>query len=345
MHCMQKISWFLCLILIGGSAAHAQKKTADDSLAYYDDLFSELELFLDSITAPRTFYNAGVSISNNYFNFQNGTQQVTADRRITYSPTVGFFHKSGFGFSAAASAINITDKFLFYQGLLTASYDRISNKLSTGISATRYFTKDSLQFYTSPLQNEVSAYVTYRKWWLRPLVSATYGWGSRKAYSEREDIFTIIKEKNKNRGRGNSGTGGTIPITQVTESTEALKDFSVTASVRHDFYWLHVLTTNNTMRVTPQLTLTSGTQRFGFNQTSATYASSKLSGSNVLFNTENVALDETAPFRPLSLTAFLKTEASFGKFYVQPQVLFDYYFPANTNKFNTAFTVNTGFMF
>ena len=45
------------------------------------------------------------------------------------------------------------------------------------------------------------------------------------------------------------------------------------------------------------------------------------------------------------LREFLKTEYSKGKFFIQPQVLFDYYFPAKEGNFSTAFLLNAGVIF
>ncbi len=118
------------------------------------------------------------------------------------------------------------------------------------------------------------------------------------------------------------------------------------ASVRHDFYWLDVLTYNDHIRFTPQVSFTSGTQKFGFNQSSGTYATTLIrTGTNVLFNTEDVFLDDQIDFQPLSLTMYFRGEYSIGKFFIQPQFMMDYYFPSSNNNFNLLFSVNAGFLF
>lgn len=117
------------------------------------------------------------------------------------------------------------------------------------------------------------------------------------------------------------------------------------ASVRHDFYWLQVLAKNDHIRITPQIIFTSGTQQFGFNQTANTYATTIRTGANILYNSESSLLTDQTKFQPLSLALFLRTEYSFGKFFIQPQFIMDYYFPATENNFNSVFTLNAGFMF
>jgi hypothetical protein len=124
-----------------------------------------------------------------------------------------------------------------------------------------------------------------------------------------------------------------------------VSDFSVTASVRHDFYWLDVLAYKDHIRFTPQLAFTSGTQKFGFNQSSSTYATTIRTSSNVLYSTDNLYLDDQLKFQPLSLTLYLRGEYSIGKFFVQPQFTMDYYLPAATDNFNAFFSLNLGFIF
>ena len=120
---------------------------------------------------------------------------------------------------------------------------------------------------------------------------------------------------------------------------------TITASIRHDFYWLNVFSEKEYMRLTPQVSFISGTQKFGINQSSDTYGIVKGTGANILFNSENSYLDDSQYFQPLSLAGFIKTEYSKGKFFVQPQFMVDYYFPAKEGNFGTAFLLNTGFIF
>ncbi|HYM94032.1 MAG TPA: hypothetical protein VET23_07825, partial [Chitinophagaceae bacterium] len=241
-------------------------------------------------------------------------------------------HKSGWGFTANGNIVNDGNKFNFYQFSLTPSYDYLDNRdLATGFSYTRYFTKNSLPFYTSPLQNELYGYFTYRKWWFRPAISLNYGWGSRSSYNQREELIQSLRLR----------PSGYTYI----NSTESVGDFSITASVRHDFYWLDVFTYNDHIRITPQLAFTSGTQKFGFNQTSNTYAQTLRTAANILYSSENVYLDNRLDFQPLSLTMYLRGEYSIGKFFIQPQGAFDYYFPASSKNFSVLVSVNAGFMF
>lgn len=311
----------------------AKEPFSIDTTFDYDLLMDDLEAFLDSISSPHNYFLGSIAMGRGYFNIKSKSNVLleTAER-FTYTPTLGYFHKSGLSLTATGNIINDEEKLNMYQVSVTPGYDYLENRdLATGITYTKYFTRDSLDFYTTPLQNELYAYFTYRKWWVRPTLALSYGWGSRTDYNEREALIQDLRLRQ-------SG------ITRV-NSTESISDFSLISSMRHDFYWLDIFTYNDHIRFTPQLSFVSGTQKFGFNQSANTFATVIRTGANVLYNSENVYLDDQLYFQPLSLTMFLRGEYSISKFFVQPQVIFDYYFPAADKNFSTLFSFNLGFIF
>lgn len=341
--------WSIILaFIIPGVAAFSQSNSVDsvmtpvkkekkDFLAIdttFDyDLFQDFDAFMDSILSPHSYFLGNLSVGKGFFNFENkGSSLIETSKKLTYAPTLGYYHKSGLGFTTTGYIVNDETNLNFYQFSLSPSFDYLQNRdFATGVSYDRFFTKDSLPFYTSPLQNEVYAYFTYRKLWMRPSVALSYGWGSRSDYQKREELLQSLRL----RPRG---------FTYI-NTTESVSDFSVMASVRHDFYWLDVFTYNDHIRFTPQIVFTSGTQKFGFNQSSNTYGTAIRTGSNELYNSEDFYLDDQLKFQPLSLTLYLRGEYAIGKFFIQPQVTMDYYFPSPTDNFNTFISVNAGFVF
>jgi hypothetical protein len=329
---MQKAVAVFIIFSLLCTGVRAQDKT-DDSTAYYDELFAELDNFLDSVTAPRTMMLLNLGVTNVFLNYETQSSfDVTTTRRISYSPSFGYFHKKGFGINITSQIVNDGQHLNPYQFMLTGSYDYLkSTSFISGINITRFFTKDSLPFYTSPLLNEVSAYFTYRKWWFKPSVIAAYGWGSRKEYEEREAYITSLRLRPNGYTRINT--------------EETVSDLSLTFSLRHDFYKLAPLGEKSYFRFTPQLSFTSGTQKFGFNQSSNTYGTRRTSNRSELYSSESNYLDDELYFQPISVGAFLKTELSYGKCYVQPQLAASYYFPATDKHFSSAFIVNAGVIF
>ena len=299
----------------------------------YDELFNELDLLLDSLTKPRDFGLFNIAVGYNYFNYESKESYLLeTSKKLTYSPTLSYFLKNGLGVSFNTIVVNDGEKLNPYQFNFTGSYDYLKNtRFITGISLTHFFTKDSLPFYTSPLKNELYAYFTYRHFWLKPSVAVSYGWGSRSSYNDQEEYITSLRLERRGFTRVNT--------------RESINDFNAIGSVRHDFYWLNVLGKKDYIRLTPQIVFTSGTQKFGFNQTSSTYATLPRTGANVLYNSDNVNLDDQLYFQPLSLSTYLKAEYSKGKFFLQPQLIFDYYFPAPEKNLTTVLVMNAGVIF
>ena len=311
----------------------AKQTDIDTSFTDYYALFNELDALLDSLTAPRNFTLFNIGIGNNYFNYESkGSYLLESTKKITYTPSLSYFSKSGLGISGNAVIVNDGTNINPYQFNLTGSYDFIKNsKFITGLALTHFFTKSTLPFYTSPLKNEAYAYVTYKKFFLKPSVAVSYGWGSRSDYDERQEYITSLRII-------------TTGFTRI-NTKESINDFNLTTSIRHDFYWMDVFDNKDYIRFTPQLVFTSGTQKFGFNQTSSTYATVPRTGANILYGSDQVYLDDQLFFQPLSLSAYVKTEYAKGKFFLQPQLIFDYYFPASEKNFSTGFVMNAGVIF
>jgi len=328
------------LILVGllmnlyTSAQKPEKQVViDTSFTDYDAIFNELDGILDSLSAPRSFLLFNIGMGRSYFDYESKSSfSLQSARRLSYTPTLAYFSKTGLGVSATSIVVYDGVNLNPYQFYLTGSYDYLKNRnFITGAALTHFFTKDSLPFYTSPLKNEFYTYFAYKKWWLKPSIAASYGWGSRSDYQEQEEYITSLRLNYNGYTR--------------IDTRESVNDFNLTASVRHDFYWFNLLGHDDYIRLAPQFVFTSGTQKFGFNQTSKTYATIPRTGTRFLYSSDKIFLDDQLYFQPLSLTAYIKTEYSKGKFYVQPQMVFDYYFPAMEKNFTTAFIVNAGVIF
>ena len=334
-----KMHLFILLILFTTNVVRAQD-TAKQSIVDtsfteedYDLLFNELDALLDSLTAPRSFVLFNVGISNNFFSYESKTSNLlSSERKTLFTPSLAYYSKLGFGLSGTLVVVNDGINYNPYQFHVTGSYDYLKNsRIITGIALTHFFTKDSLPFYTSPLQNELYAYFAYKKSWIKPSLAISYGWGSRSEFEEREDQITSLRLGLKGFTRINT--------------RESIHDFNVISSVRHDFYWMGVFGKTDYIRLTPQIVFVSGTQKFGFNQTSNSYAVLPQSRANVMYSSDQIYLDDQMYFQPLSLATYIKAEYAKGKFFLQPQIVFDYYFPAADKKFTTGFVMNAGVIF
>jgi hypothetical protein len=325
----------------------------DDDIDY-DELFNDFDLFLDSLLKPRSFFLVNMSAAAGYFTYKGArnTDGLVTKKKLVLSPTIGYYHKSGLGITTSANIIRNPGGNHLYQRSITPSFDLIQNKKwAGGLSFTRYFTKDSLPFYTTPLHNEINAYYLWRDAWLQPGIAASYGWGSRSDLKKTQEfkVHYVVRKRiayiRRNTPIMIIDTVKLIEtITTTVATTESIVDVLLTPSVRHTFYWLNLSRHNDYIKFTPMLALSFGTQQFGLNQTTAR-SSTIRNAANVQFSRGDVNFDEKMKFQLLSLTLYLRPEYSIGKFFVQPQLMFDYYFPGEENKFTTFFSINAGFMF
>ncbi|MCB0714531.1 MAG: hypothetical protein KDC06_00825 [Chitinophagaceae bacterium] len=332
---------FLFISFLINTAALAQHETKDSTLMAnkemavidttidYDALFRDFSTFLDSILSPHSYFLANLSVGKGYYQFEEkDNARIVSSSKLAYIPAIGYFHKSGWGINLSGAMVHDGEMLNWYQTALRPSFDYLKNKsLATGISLTRFFTKDDLPFYTTPLQNEVAAYFMYRKSWLRPSVAVSYGWGNRSDYKKRLNRITDLRLRRR----------GYIFI----NTEESISDFSMTTSISHNFYWLGVFSFKDYIRLAPQISFETGTQKFGFNRSKSIFLNGG-DNTTVFTNPENIYLDETVKFQPLSLTCNLRGEYTIGKFYIQPQFILDYYFPAPTDRFTTYFQLNLG---
>lgn len=342
---MIKTGILILLITTSGINAFSQQTSTDttqlpqketqylDSTIDYDELFQDFDLFMDSMLSPHSYFMATVSLSSGYYNFESKTSnKIETAKRLNYSPMLAYYHESGFGFGMSGNIINDNSKLNFYQLAITPSFDYLKNKkMATGISFSKYFSKEDLPFYISPLQNELYGYFTWRQSWIKPTLAASYGWGSHNEYQKRETLIQDIRLRR-------------LGYTYI-NSTESIRDFSLSAALRHDFYWLDVLATNDFIRLSPAINFTAGTQKFGFNQSSSTYATTVRTRNNVLYSTEALYLDDHLSFQPLSLQLSIKAEYSIGRFFIQPQYAAGYYFPGEQKKLTSLFALNMGLIF
>ena len=302
-----------------------------DTTAVLDSLLEDFDDYLDSISRRKSLFFAGVGIGTGVFSFENKyTVLISNEKKLIISPSLGYFHKSGLGISAMSFGLFNDSKLSFYQFAINPSYDLIRKKISTGISYTHYFNKDSLAFYTTPIRNELYAYFSYKKWWVRPTLSVSYGWGSAAEYDKQkvriwsrqlqqlQDYYITIK------------------------NVESVRDLSLTLSLRKDFDWYDVLGKNDNITLTPVLLANAGTQQFGFN-TSYSYTFNPVRVNSL---PSNNSVSEKTNFTIQSVSSIIRASYMKGKLLIQPQVLFDYYLqPTENNPFNAVFSINVSIAF
>ena len=139
-----------CQQLPGDSTIKPKKEDFSliDTTIDYSELFQDFDEFMDSILSPHSYFLLSVSANKVFYNLENKSDfEIITAKKMTYSPTIGYYHKSGLGITGNAYVVNDGKNTIMYQSGITATYDYFKNRaLATGVSYTRFFTKDSLSF-------------------------------------------------------------------------------------------------------------------------------------------------------------------------------------------------------
>ena len=137
---MVKKIGFITMLLFVGINSFSQKKNVFsekqnpsfvpiDTTLDYDFLLEELENFLDSISSPHSYFVGNLSIGKGSFNFLRKSETLLeAEREYTYTPTVSYFHKSGFSIMTTGNLVNYDNKTDLYQFSLSPGYDYLANR-------------------------------------------------------------------------------------------------------------------------------------------------------------------------------------------------------------------------
>jgi len=317
-----------CFAIVCSHAAAQDTAVADvaefDSAAVLQSLMD----LLDSADAPVSYGLASVGISNRIFSLHNNTLNArqASTSALVFNPSLSYFHKSGFSLSAGASLVSRQGKgFGATQYSITPAYDLAGNKnWAAGISYSRYFITDKYSSYSSPVQNDVYAYVNYTKPWLQPGLSAGYSAGK---YSQINS-FTVQL------------TGNTF--TFIDTGTYKVKSFSLTPSVSHDFKWQGLLSKDDELSFTP-------TAMVNFSSDSTESVSHTI-GQNLVRLLKRRKrlrrLGDKNNFQAQSVAASLDFNYAVGRFTILPQLYLDYYLPETDEKrFTQTFTLSVGYTF
>jgi len=325
---MHKLYYLVSLILALTFKGYAQtspehKLTEKDSL----EIINELMQLLDA-DDPVSFAFANVGIGNRLFSLKNNAFnafQSTATK-IIYSPSLGYFHKSGFGLTVGANLLNGEGSFGVNQYSLSPSFDLAGNEhIAFDISYAHYFVKDKYSVYSSPIQNDFYTAFTYKKTWLQPGIALGYANGEYKEAKYKDTVIAGIRRH------------------FYDSINYKLNVFSIMMSVSHEFDWYNILDKSDGLSLTPTLVANAGSGKTTIgHKTNAT----------ILFNILNkrgrIPKLQKNEFAMQSVGLNLSLGYNIGSLSFVPQLYIDYYLPAidpGSNRFTQVFTFNIGYGF
>jgi hypothetical protein len=330
--------FFTMLAALGGTGkVQGQKITLDSLLTAsdrksLDSLAKDLNDFLDYYYKEKSFFSTSLTAANGYYDFNtNKSAYLQASSHLALSPSISYYHRTGFGLSASGFALDNFGSLDFYQCALSPSYAYLkSSVLAFGVGYTHYFTKKSLPFYTTPLNNEWYGWFTIKKWWLEPSVAFGYALGTKEQYSQR---IALIDAQPTFRVRGEFGRSST---------SLAVRDYALSFSLKHDFMFTHVFSAGGFLMITPLVVVGSGTQNFGFN---TTYSVDPHVLNNFMLGSENSSATMNS-FELRSWTFILTGDYSIHQFFLQPQIILDNYLAdTNEKRFQVIAAISAGLNF
>lgn len=315
---------FITFSCLSVSAQTPDKNLVIDSLVE----INLLESLLDSLDKPKSYFEISLGVGNKLFSVHNNAinSAATQEKKLFYTPSIAYYHKSGFNISLTPYITSDSSAIKVYQTALTPGYDFASNNIGFGISYTRYLADTKSYNSKATYQNDLYAYFKYTKSFIEPSISIGFAEGKYK------EINLV-----------------TIPILGIPKLfkdsvTNSIKDFSLSVGIEHGFSFDSVFSTKGNLLFTPQLVLNAGSEKFTAAHTNKNLATfvqkSKKLKSKSLTQSANSA------FALQSLALSLSTAYTIGNFSISPNLYIDYYLPATTeNRLSTIFSLTIGYSF
>lgn len=298
--------------------------TQKDSL----EILRELMDLLDAGDDPISFVYANVGIGNRLFSIKNNAFNAfqNTSNKLIYSPSVGYFHKTGFGLTAGVNLLNDGGGLGVNQYSLSPSFALTGNKnISFDISYAHYFVKDKYSAFSSPIQNDFYAAFTYKKTWVQPGIAMGYATGEYKEAKYKDTVIAGIRRR------------------FYDSINYKLKAFSIMLSARHEFTWFNVFDKSDMIYFTPTLMANAGS-----GETAITHKTNATILFNILNKRGRIPKLNKSKFELQSIGLNMDLGYNIGDFTIGPQLYIDYYLPAiepDSKRFTQVFNFNIGYSF
>lgn len=298
----------------------AQETVADTIPINKDSIEREIDDFLklfDSLEAPRNYFLIGIGVSNNQFSNRNVTlNSQQSSFTFNISPIISYQHKSGLGITYNNFIATGTNGSELIQHAITPSFDyKKYKKIGFGFSYTRYFGRKENSQYTTPYKNDLFGYFKFTKGKYQPGLMIGFANGSFK------EVFSFPLINRKDTAK--------IGVSDFSFIPNLEREISFNGFGKKDYFI-----------IIPSFMLVFASNKYDVK------ASDRL-----LLNRPRIAqrirndYSQNQPFNLQSLGLNLDATWYIKKFYLNPQVYFDYYLLSGSDKFNALYTVQAGFMF
>ena len=298
--------------------------TAKDSLQILDDL----KKLLDSTEAPTSYFQVSVGVGTRLYSENNNSinAKQSINNTIIYTSQLGYYHKSGFSLGVGANYLTESNSsFSANQFSISPAYDLLNNKtINAGISYTHYFVSNKFSPYSSPIQNDLYGYITYKKVWLQPGISLGFSAGEYKQVKRADTAIAGIRRR------------------LYDSATFRLKAFTMIPTVSHSFEWEKIIDKTDRFSFVPTLMLNLGSSK-----TTISHKTNVPAGViNFLNKKGKIPKLQENKFQAESVGLSLDVGYEIGRFSFSPQAYFDYYLQnTDENKFTSNFSFVIGLSF
>jgi hypothetical protein len=317
-----KKNLFVFLLISSTFCAKAQSDTtmAKKNAAALDSMLASDELLNMLDDEPKNYADISIGFGNATFSTQNQAVNATGyTNQLVLTPALFYYFKSGVNVGVTSFLTDNGRSLGMYQTGASVGYGYEDNKISAGISYTRYFGDNNKYNGKSIYQNEVFGYVKYAKPFIQPSISLGFANGN---YKQTEYVYLPALNKYVNDSTSNKTSY-----------------FSLTLSAEHTFEVKHFFGKKDGLLIEPLVMLNAGSDKVNTTHL------------NKIFNRPRVPssrkkTSQTNKMQLQSIASSINLSYSIGKFYLQPTIYVDYYLPETTqNRFSSIFSLTAGFSF
>jgi hypothetical protein len=335
---------FLLLLFFLITAANTYGQTeplTKEELRILDSMFRNDEFIKLMTGKDRSYVDVNVGIRNGIFSLKNNAlnaDQAQTDK-VYYKPTVSYYHKSGLALGVSGFIASGEGSLKMYQYAITPSYTYSKKNFAAGISYTRFIEGSDPGFEVSPFKNDFYASAVYKKTWIEPGMALGFSFGKLTDYYDSSFWYTPPPP----------APPTPILVHLKDTVTTRLRGLSFTLSASHTWMFWELINKKDGLRVLPTFMLNAGSQRWIVTHSNKIFArSNEVRYPRLVRALKNrFGGDSGSEKFKLESAAFLaQLTWYYGKFYLQPQIYFDYYLPETTEKrLTTVFSVTAGFSF
>lgn len=279
----------------------------------------------------------GLGLGNKIFSTHNNALNAKqSENKIVLTPSLGYFHKSGFSLSAAGYFLDSKRTNGLLQYAINPAYDYTSGKcINASLSYTHYIATNKYNTSVTPIQNDFFLGINSKKGWLKPGIQMGYAFGN---YKDIVHVDTTVRN-----------AGINVHYSFIDTSTTKLKLFSITGTLEHTFKFVNLFSPKDAFNFIPELIVNFGSDNYKTVQSSSgSYSYLVKHGRDKKrkdFKNEYLSNYKTK-FTLESLGLNLGADYGIGKCIIQPNIYLDYYIPStNFKRLIKIYSINFSYNF